>query len=60
MSLDSVLNNTFSRFEHFKSVTSKFNGLDLTVLNADSVEKTGIFGPHVGYSEVIENQANII
>ncbi|KAM9119888.1 zinc finger MYM-type protein 1-like isoform 2-T2 [Pangshura tecta] len=59
VSLDSVINSTSKRFEHFKDVAAKFSGLDPKHFdNADNVNKLKFLADM--YSDVIDSQTAIV
>ncbi|XP_065420419.1 zinc finger MYM-type protein 1-like isoform X3 [Chrysemys picta bellii] len=59
VSLDSVINSTSKRFEHFKNVAAKFSGLDPKHFdNADNVKKLEFLADM--YSDVIDSQTKIV
>jgi len=59
VSLDSVINSTSKRFEHFKNVASKFSGLDPKHFdNADYVNKLEFLADT--YSDLIDSQTEIV
>uniref|UniRef100_A0A452HN90 HAT C-terminal dimerisation domain-containing protein n=1 Tax=Gopherus agassizii TaxID=38772 RepID=A0A452HN90_9SAUR len=59
VSLDSVINSTSKRFEHFKVVAAKFSGLDPKHFdNADNVNKLEFLADR--YSDVIDSQTAIV